>query len=109
MCDYVIIAQSTNGIIRFCKDCKTYVIIYNNLIVNYDHEGFIEFKDFLSTCYEHHRQTKYDPHFRYIHFNTLINGMKLLYSLAEVGELLSLFQKGHLNNLSYEDLDKSHL
>ncbi|MEM8886434.1 MAG: DUF6686 family protein [Bacteroidota bacterium] len=109
MCSYETLSQTEFGKIQICTVCNTYVFTYKNLVINYDRPGFLEFKECLRKCYAFNKRSDVDPHYQDIHFNTKIEGMKLRFSRAEVGELLALFQEAYLNNLTEQDLDTLNL
>ena len=101
MCKYSILAELPNAKIQYCHHCNTVVLIYNNILLNFNIKGFESFKEELASCYDYHARnclgTKRD-----ITFTTKIEGMHLLFSLSEVGELLMLVQEAQLSELFLE-------
>ncbi|MEL6864122.1 MAG: DUF6686 family protein [Bacteroidota bacterium] len=103
-CKYSILAESAHATIRYCHHCNTYSLLYNNVVMNFEIAGFERFKDNLVRCYEHNTKNHCIVHrkVRDIVFNTSLEGLQLLFSTEEVGELLSLIQEAQLNEVFVE-------
>ncbi|MEM6967013.1 MAG: DUF6686 family protein [Bacteroidota bacterium] len=104
MCKYTILAERPAASVRYCHCCKTYNVIYNNLIMNFERGGFQGFKSHLSECYDYNVHTHCCEHrdFRDIKFNTRLEGLQFLFSTREVGELLALIQEAELSDFLLE-------
>ena len=96
-CKYNILAARPNGDIQQCSDCKGYIVTYNNLVINFTKEHYLQFKASVTECYEFNSRTAKHIHRREIFFNTKVDGVRLLFSTVEVGELLSLMKEAALN------------
>lgn len=92
MCDYLVLARSEKNSIKWCKDCDTYCISYNNIVITFTQKAFQEFKQQITDCYSHHAKESLDWDRRDIVFNTRLDGVRFLFSTNEVKELLSLIK-----------------
>ena len=110
MCQYTILSQRENAIIRYCNDCKPYILEFSNILINFESQGFEGFKHNLGICYETNTERYFPEHrdIRDIRFNTKIEGLQLLFSLNEIGVLLAMMQEAQLSELTFENSDTSH-
>lgn len=104
MCKYSMLAKNVNGAVRWCHDCQTFNLSFNNFILNFTASGFQQFKANLTACYTENAKQQCCRTKRDIVFNTRLEGMQLLFSTAEVGALLSLMQEAALHEISFEVL-----
>ncbi len=93
MCHYSLLSQRKNASVHYCVDCKTYTITFNNLVLSFNHVGFDTFKAGLEECYEECAASCLNCHRRDIFFNTRLEGVQMLFSINEVGALLSVMQE----------------
>ncbi|MFT5263724.1 MAG: hypothetical protein ACI9RM_002452 [Ulvibacter sp.] len=91
---------------RYCHHCETYSITFNNLIMNFDAIGFDGFKDNLSNCYGSNLEGHFPEHrdMRDITFGTRLDGLQFLFSINEVGALLTLIQEAQLSEMFVEEI-----
>ncbi len=99
MCKYSILSQTDKGFVRYCYDCHTYSIVYENILMNFDDKGFQNFKSNVSQCYVENVKDSYNPKRRDIFFNTRVDGLQFIFSVEEVGEILSLMQTAELESM----------
>lgn len=99
MCKYTFLAQNENGVIRYCQDCDTYNIMYNNLLMNFQKHGMELFKMDLRQCYDYHTENYCVEHrdLRNVTISTGMDGLMFLFSTHEVGELLALIQEAQMS------------
>lgn len=67
--------------------------------MSFDDGGFESFKHNLSECYGECSRCHKDRNRRDIYFNTRLDGMQLLFSVNEVGDLLSLMQEAQITEI----------
>jgi hypothetical protein len=103
MCKYTALTNNGDGRVRWCYDCKTYNVNFNNLIMSFTIQSFSSFKNNLVACYEENINRNCCRDERQILFNTQVEGMQLLFSTNEVGSFLSLMQEAELSLMVLED------
>ena len=108
MCKPTILSQSSIGYVKHCRDCGTYTIAFNNSMVALDKKGFLGFKGSLRDCYQAHLKNEVDSSFRYIMFDTFCEGIRFLFSLDEIGEVLSMMQEAELHQYITEGEEIEH-
>ena len=107
MCKFSILFKNKNGIIRYCHDCNTYNLNYKNIVMNFDEVGFTRFKENVSICYEENLKMSSNPHLRDIFFNTKVEGLLFVFSITEVGELLSMIQAADFEIMGLTEFEKN--
>ncbi|MEO0898049.1 MAG: DUF6686 family protein [Bacteroidota bacterium] len=105
MCRKKILASGPLGSISVCETCETYTINFNNVHLSLAEGGFVEFKDSLSECYEAHIHLPQNTDRRTIMFDTTCKGIRFVFNIQEVGELLSMFQKAELERYVSDGID----
>lgn len=99
MCKYSILAQNSKGVIRYCYDCGTFNLLYGNILMNFNSTGFTQFKENVTKCYEENIKCNCERKRRDIFFNTRVEGLQLVFSTDEVGDLLSMIQAANLESI----------
>ncbi len=102
MCRYTYLSKNEQGEVKWCHDCKTYHLTFNNMIMNFKSSAFHQFKDNLNACYQANLNTDFDRDERQILFNTRIDGLQLLFSVNEIGSFLSLMQEATIESMFAE-------
>ncbi|MFT4761632.1 MAG: hypothetical protein ACI9XO_004190 [Paraglaciecola sp.] len=110
MCKYSILAKKPNGMIRYCHECETYSLLFNNVLMSFDPNGFEGFKNTIYDCYEHNSEQHFPEHrnVKDITFNTQTKGMSLLFSTNEVATILSMMQDAELAFMEISDWGQEH-
>lgn len=103
MCNYSLLVQYKHACVRYCHDCETYTLVFNNLLMNFNGKGLEEFKDGLMDCYENCSMRCGDTSKRDIYFNTRLDGMQLLFSVEEVGDVLAIIQEAQFEAMQVVD------
>lgn len=99
MCTYHLLANNSDGMICWCPDCKVYNLQFNNIVMTFNINGFEQFKENLFNCYLEHTTVSGCPkkrHCRDILFDTKLDGLRLCFSVNDLGSLLSLMQEAVL-------------
>ncbi|MEM7104366.1 MAG: DUF6686 family protein [Bacteroidota bacterium] len=93
MCKFQQLAERDDGEVRLCTNCQSYRLIYKNLVFTFNRIGLENFKDNIEFCYQENLEFDFDPDERHIVFDTRLRGFQFLFSLQEVGGLMSLIQE----------------
>lgn len=99
MCQHHILAQNQDGIITWCPECKVYNLQFNNIIMTFDTPSFQQFKENISNCYLENTSSGIcckKRHCKDILFETKLEGMRLCFSVNDIGSLLILMQEAAL-------------
>ena len=101
MCKYTILAEREHAGIRYCHDCKSYKIMFQNILLSLSRKAFLEFKMHLSKCYAYNTENHCCEHrdVRNITFNTQMEGLQFIFSTKEVGKFLSLIQEAEMSEM----------
>jgi hypothetical protein len=91
-----VIAESDFGSIRLLNKGEVFNILFNNIVLYFNSECFLNFKHNLACCYEENINSEHCLDCRNIVFNTRNEDMRLLFSSREVGQLLSMMQEAEL-------------
>ncbi|MEM9822669.1 MAG: DUF6686 family protein [Bacteroidota bacterium] len=108
MYKYSVLAKRKQGIIRWCHDCKTYNLAYHNICLNFNATGFEKFKESMEACYEENIKRTNRRNCKDIFIETSLEGLQLLFSTNEIGELLSMLQEASLAAYLPENSDHSN-
>ncbi|MFT6320747.1 MAG: hypothetical protein ACJAT4_001675 [Granulosicoccus sp.] len=105
MCKHSILAERDHAGIRYCHDCQSYKIMFQNILLNLSRKAFFDFKKHLSECYEYNIDNHCCEHrqVRDITFNTQMDGLQFVFSTQEVGEFLSLIQEAEMSEMSTDE------
>ncbi|MEM1214505.1 MAG: DUF6686 family protein [Bacteroidota bacterium] len=95
MCEYIIIAKDGPATVRYCFHCKTYSLAYENILLNMSENGMEDFKNCLLQCYDYHLCHQDQERFyeRDIRLNTKVDGLQMMFSLAELSQLIAILQE----------------
>jgi len=99
MCTYHHLTNSKFGSIKWCEKCGIFHLEFGNIAMNFNVESFSGFKENLLACYQHYSGAECCRNQRSIIFNTRIEGMQLLFSTEEVGNLLAMMQEAELEQM----------
>lgn len=105
MCKHTILVERQDAGIRYCHCCKSYKVLYKNILLNLSSDAFFGFKKHLTDCYEHNTENHCQEHrhVRDIIFNTRMEGLQFIFSTNEVGELLSLIQEAEMSEMMADE------
>lgn len=98
MCQHTRLAQNPDGFILWCNECKVYKVHFGNIALTLDERGLYEFKENMTICYDSNLNDVKYRNERHIFFDTHARGMKLCFSLMDVGSFLSLLQEAELSH-----------
>ena len=101
MCQYKSLAKTNKGKIHRCLKCDSYTLAFNNIVMTFNKTGFLNFKSNVSECYDVNIKCACNQFRRDIYFNTKLEGMQLLFSTKEVGELLMLLQEAEISDFEF--------
>ncbi len=87
-----IISSTKNGELSVCNGCKTYSLIYNNILFQLDKEQLLKFRSYIANididywlnCYSCTTQKRKIP------INTLHQNLVLIFKKEEIHELMLL-------------------
>jgi len=110
MCDFIVLARVDKHVVRWCKNCETYSITYNNIVANFSQFAFENFSQNVDFCYQQNMKDPKNVDKRDIFFNTSVDGIQFLFSTREVGTLLRLIQEAKyylelVHGIKKEDLN----
>lgn len=100
MCQHIKLALNSDGFVLWCNECKVYKVHFGNIALTLDQLGLQEFKENMLICYEDNLRGNRCKSERHIFFDTHARGMKLCFSITDVGSLLSLLQEAELAHYS---------
>jgi hypothetical protein len=103
MCKYINLSKNQNGQIQWCQDCNNFTVNFNNLIMTFTIQSFQSFKNNLTACYAENTKHECYRDKREIVFNTRVEGLRLVFSIDEVGSYLSLMQEAELGMMVSEE------
>ncbi|MEM9986157.1 MAG: DUF6686 family protein [Bacteroidota bacterium] len=98
MCKSKILVKSKIGHVHWCQKCKNFTVVFNNNMVGFKHKGLLHFKENLMACYDYHLSKDHNHTKRSITFDTNFKGIRFLFSLEEVAELLAMIQSAELSH-----------
>lgn len=97
MCQYKMLYHSNKGYVSKCPDCRQIQVAYGTSALNFNQE---QYENFYDRLLEKQKQSGATPHknSKSIILSTEFSGFSLIYSLAEVTELITMLSRANFEN-----------